>query len=213
MPKKNPPEVKQGNNYRQIPDAIEGAYIVLLAQNAFLISKPILEIGRGNQILILQVIIILISLTNFFNIAAGWLSDRLIIYTSTNLFWDIVSLAIFFVLVQSLLDTYNYNFSNIYYILTLTSVMYTLISIVNITWNNIEMRNSKQTQSSQSSNFAKLLKQANLLNFISLFFAALMGIVSISFHNEWLSVIAFALWFANWLFVIVYYTWNSARLK
>ena len=116
MKKKEQPKTNRGIQLGQIPDAIEGAYIVLLAQNAYLISKPIFELGRSDTEVFFHVTIIAIALINFFNIAAGWLSDRLIIYTSTNLFWDIVSLATFFILVQALLDTYNNDYNNIYYV-------------------------------------------------------------------------------------------------
>jgi uncharacterized membrane protein YcjF (UPF0283 family) len=142
-----------------------------------------------------------------------WLSDRLISYTSTNLFWDIVSLATFFVLVQALLDTYNNGYINIYYVLVITSIIYILLSVINIVWNNIEIRNLEDSRSQKSKAFKKVLQRANILNYIALFFAFLLGLASLNPSYKWLPLGAFVLWSANWLFVIVYYTWSSVRLK
>jgi hypothetical protein len=197
---------KIGRKLEHIPEAIEGAFIAVLAQTAFLMSKPLMEVGQNGQITIYQLLIIGISLINFFNIAANWLSVRNVVYTRGHLFWDIITLAVFFVLSQTLYDSYISEKANIPFILLITSIFYVLISIVYIIWNNIEIENLKKSKSKNTNKFeGSLLKKANVRNYISLVIAVFLGGISIFISINWILLVAYAVWLLNWLYVIGYY--------
>ncbi len=192
----------------QIPEAIEGAFIVVLAQNALLLSKPVTEIGQGVHLGFYHVVVIAIALVNFFNVAANWLSVRKVNYTRGHLFWDIITLAIFFILTQLLTDSYQANIkSNLPYALVVTSIFYLFMSVVYVIWNKIEIRNLKKSalNSPEKNNSIKLYTKANVRNYISITVAILLGTASFFAEYNWVVPLAFFIWLINWILVMGYY--------
>jgi hypothetical protein len=195
----------------RIPDAMEGAFLAVLAQNAYLISKPLADLGKGANFQIVHGMIIIISIINFFNIAANWISTRQIFrsevkYSRTHLFWDVLTLALFAVLTQTLIDINSDCFtSNISFILSVTGVCYLLMNFLFFVWNRIEIQNQKRVNSKDAIESVNLLKKANIRNLVSAFFATAMIMVTIIFDNDSAYTVVFAFWLLNWVLVIYYY--------
>ena len=194
---------------QQIPEAIEGAFIVILAQNAILFSKPIIEIEQGARLQIFHIIVLAICIVNFFNIAANWLSARKVKkYTPGHLFWDIITLVIFFLLAELLTDSYTKaNDESLGHIFIITSIFYLLLGLVYIIWNKIDIKNLQETgkKSPESTKLIFIHKKSNIRNFISILFAVGLGVVSFFTKHLLLVSVVFVLWFINWVFVMTFY--------
>lgn len=208
MTKNKTPKGNQENGIGQIPEAIEGAFVVVLAQNALLLSRPITEIGQGVKLNFFQIVIIAVALINFFNIAANWLSVRKANYTQGHLFWDIITLATFLMFTQLLTDSYQTAIEgNLPHALKLTGVCYFLINIVYVVWNKIEIRNisASKIYSQENVNTVKTLNNANIGNYISMVFAIILAISSTFTDTIWVVQISFLLWVINWILMMIYY--------
>ena len=192
----------------KIPEALQGAFIVVLGQNALLLSKPIFEFGKTLELSMISLLIVFISLINLFNIAANWISSyevgqSEVSYGTSHLFWDILILAIFFVFTQGMSDYLkNELIPNISSIAVIIGTLYLILNLLYYFWNIAEIRNQiKNTPQKQT---IKTLKKANIRNIIS-FALALLLLLSGLIGLPILINISFLFWVLNWVFVIVAY--------
>lgn len=191
---------------QEVPDAIEGAYIVILAQNVLLISKPLTDIGNGGQLKLFHIIIILIALVNFFNISANWLSVRKVTYTQSHLFWDILTIAIFFVFAQLLTDiSHSFENNTLPYVLLMTGIFYTLTNIVYIIWNKAEIINFQKRITTNDEYTIESLKKSNILNYFTIVINIQLGISLFYQGHLWVIITNFSIWMVAWVILMVFY--------
>ena len=193
----------------QIPEAIEGAFVVVLGQNALMLSKPLTEIGKGEPFIFFRFVIISIALITFFNIAANWLSIRKVDYTHQHLFWDIITLALFFIFTQLINDIYEHNTDlGLRYILMITSASYLLLGVLYVVWNNIEIGNLRERTNSHlriDKLETKRLINANKWNVLSVPISIALGFSARLFGVNIITIAIFCSWFGLWITMMIIY--------
>lgn len=194
---------------KKMPSAIEGAYVVLLGQNALLFSKPIKSIVTGTTLSGVHIVICLIAIISFFNVAANWVSSLEIDhdpvdYKSSHLFWDIAILGILFSTTQTLIELCGESFTiSLSNAIIITSVFYTLLCFIYIIWNRIEIRERNNRELKDSNNKIHVLETANITNTINIIISIFL--LTLPFFSKDTTVLygAFTLWTIVWFYVMI----------
>ncbi len=203
----------------EMPSAIEGAYVVLLGQNAILFSLPIRNIVEGATLRVPHVVIGIIALITFFNVAANWVSGMEIDhdpveYKSSHLFWDIGILGMLFSKTQILIQLCGNNFVITFKAaLIVTASFYIFLCLIYIVWNNIEIDERMKRDIISSENKVSVLKTANITNIVNVIIAIFMLLLSIFTNNNQALYVAFALWFVVWLYVMYIFISGNTLFK
>ena len=203
----------------QMSSAVEGAYVVLLGQNAILFSLPIKSIVEGAALTGCHIVIGLIAIITFFNVAANWVSGMEIDhdpvnYKSSHLFWDIGILGILFLKTQTLIQLCGDNFVITFEAaLIVTASCYILLCLIYIVWNSIEIDERKKREAVDSENIISVLETANITNTVNMIIALLMLLLTIITNNHKALYVAFALWFIIWLYVMYIFISGNTLLK
>ncbi len=194
---------------KKMPSAIEGAYVVLLGQNALLFSKPIKSIVTGTTLSGVHIIICLIAIISFFNVAANWVSSLEIDhdpvdYKSSHLFWDIAILGILFSTTQTLIELCGKNFTiSISNAIIVTSVFYTLLCIIYIIWNKIEIRERNNRDLNKPNSKIHILETANITNTINIIISVFLFTLPFFSKDTTVLYFAFTLWTIVWFYVMI----------
>lgn len=202
----------------KIPSAIEGAFVVLLGQNAILFSLPIKSIVSSTTITGTHVVVALIALVSFFNVAANWVSSIEIDhdpvdYKSSHLFWDIAILGILFSNTQTLIQLCGDNFLiKLDHALIVTASFYAILCFIYIVWNNIEI-NERRKVADSSGRVITVLETANITNIVNLIIATFMICLPIFSADNRALYVSFCLWFIVWLYVMYIFISGNTLFK
>lgn len=175
--------------------ALEGAFAVVLGQNALLLARILYEL-LTYPITKSMVVILLFSIINISAVATNWVSCRQRGNSTTDLsfFLDIMTLSAFFGVSYIL----NENFKNMTLenLLLIISIFYCIIHILFILWNLIMIR--------QNVECSFLFMKSNYKNA----FAVCIYIVIFIFHDISIAYIIFELMFLYWIYILCYYLYN-----
>jgi len=194
---------------RELPGALEGAFAVVLAQSALLISLPMISIADTSSFTFEHFLILAIAIVTFFNVAANWVSSREIDrdpidYNSSHLFWDIAILGVLFVSTQVIIGLCGDDFSiDADSVLAVTSVSYILLSAFYVTWNLVEIKRRRELKKTKTTPRITVLITANVTNILTgLLSIALFA--SVAFYpNTFLQTLIMIAWFFAWIFICI----------
>jgi hypothetical protein len=192
------------NKKGTIPEALQGAFILVFGYHAAILNQPISALSKGN-FQWSYILLIFMVLINLFNVIANWISAQYIgkkeiNYKFNHLFWDLVTLAIFFIFS----DVIKEKMLDIKYCAIVIGEQYILLHIVYIGWNYIEISNQRKLQQPDYI-IISILKKANIGNIIALPFAIFLLISSIINCCDFVVWIAFVLWIVAWVWIIILY--------
>ncbi len=126
---------------------IDGAFIVIVGQNALMLSKPILAMFKNNIDTFSFIAFLFIGIINTFNIVYIWLSSKQNEnnYSPRYFVWDVITIVLLFMFTQICMDSFSdFKFSvKIENILFVFSLVYFIIYIGYIFWNIEEIKINK----------------------------------------------------------------------
>ncbi|MFH2065651.1 MAG: hypothetical protein ABIK15_10680 [Pseudomonadota bacterium] len=195
-------------NDKKLPSAVEGAYVVLLGQNALLFSNPVKSLVKGDPITGVHVVIALIAVITFFNVAANWVSSLEIdhspvAYKASHLFWDITILGILFTTTQTLIELCGKDFSiSLKDSIIVTNIFYLTLCAIYIVWNVIEIKDRKHTGSEHSKSKIPVLETANVTNILNIIISIFLITIAMISIDKKVLYIAFTLWSTVWAYVM-----------
>ena len=182
--------------------ALDGAFAVVLGQNALLLAKIIYDM------LVLQptqdtIITLLFSLINISAIAVNWVSCKQKAENTSDLsfFLDIITLCLFFCV--SYIFSENYIQMSTLNSLLIISVFYCIIHFLFIFWNVIMMRSNIE--------YSFLFMKSNYKNMFSIFIYVL--IFFLAYYNLNMAFILFIINFIYWLYILIYYVYNLITIE
>lgn len=178
-----------------LSSALEGAFAVVLGQNALLLARVLYEI-LIHQISQDTIIILLFCIINISAVAANWVSCRQKGNDTTDLsfFLDIITLSVFFGVSYILND--NYIAMTKEKLLLVISICYILIHFLFILWNVIMIK--------QNFTCNYMLMKSNYKNL----FAICLYILIFMFRNHDIAYYLFLLTFLYWIYLIYFYLYN-----
>jgi hypothetical protein len=192
----------KNNKKGTLPEALQGAFIIVFGYQTTVLSQPISALSSGDFHWF-YILFIFIILTNLFNVIANWISAQYIgkkeiNYKFNHLFWDLVTLAIFFVFS----DVLKEEILDVRYCAIVIGVQYLLLHIVYIVWNFIEIGNQNKSEQPDII-ILSALRKANIGNLIALPFAIFLFVCGIINCCNYIIGIAFILWIIIWIWIIV----------
>lgn len=175
--------------------ALEGAFAVVLGQNALLLARISYDL-LTSLVTKNTIIILLFCIINISAVAANWVSCRQKgnAVTDLSFFLDIITLSVFFG-VSYILNEY-YTDMTIENLLFIISVFYSIIHVLFIMWNIVMIR--------QDVSCSRLLMKADYKNV----FAICIYIFIFIFHKLYFAFNLFVIMFAYWMYIICYYLYN-----
>lgn len=190
---------------------VEGAFVFVIGQNAFLMSKPIVSF-MANKIGVIELIIfIAIGIINTLNIIANWMSSNKTedYYTSALFFWDIITLAIFCVFTQVISCSFDNDtlLVGIDKVIFVFSILYVLIYLTFAIWNFTNYKctpNNKQERQLMSTAIL-----GNILTICALIVACIICLTGSYFKQ----VVTFFIEFIILMIVLVYYFFATLFLS
>jgi|GEM_PF-4951376 len=191
------------NKKGTLPEALQGAFILVFGYQASVLSQPISDLSLGNFHWF-HILFIFIILVNLFNVIANWVSAQYIgkkevNYKFNHLFWDLVTLAIFFIFSDVIKGELNINYCAI-----VIGVQYILLHIVYIVWNNIEIGNQRKLEQPDGE-IISILRRANIGNIVAFPFAIFLLISGVICCPNFVVWIAFTLWIVVWIWITIEY--------
>jgi hypothetical protein len=199
--------MSDNDSIKSIPGAIEGAFVAIIAQNAFLASKAIANAVSTANIRFIQLVIMSIVLINSFTVAANWLESiqtykTKISYTKAHMFWDLLILATLFVLTQSLIEISGKKFEvTEIQAFQITGAVYLVLGFLYIVWNKVELRSNERVKTDKEKD---LLDRAIVLNYIAVLLSILM-VTSATLLEIMVARATFIVWVLYWFYVFIYY--------
>jgi len=200
------------NQKGKLPEALQGAFIVVFGYQAVTLSQPISALSSGNFHWF-RILFIFIVLINVFNIIANWISAQYIgkkevNYKFNHLFWDLVTLAIFFIFS----DIIKGDTLDIRYCAIVIGVQYLLLHAVYIVWNYTEISNQKKIEQPDTI-IMSALKKANIGNLVALPFSISLLVCGIVNCGNVVLCVTFVLWIIVWSWVIVDFVKGHGLIK
>ncbi len=166
---------KEKKDKKTFNTLIDGAFIVIVGQNALLLSKPILSFCKNNLAILPFLAFLFIGIVNTINIVFIWLSSKENEnnYSSKYFVWDVITIVLLFTFTQICLDSFvDFNLTvNIKWILLVFAIVYLIIYIGYIFWNIEEVRINKIIGLERK-------KIRNLNIYISVYLASLVILLS-----------------------------------
>lgn len=188
------------NQTYKIPSSLEGAFAVIVAQNALLLSNPIINIALYNKIFISHFLIISFSLVNCFIVITNWAACKIFYKSNAVLFCnDIITLTLIATVtnvVSGMFAIDNKELFNQRFFFLLMGVYYILIHILYIWWNYT-------ASYSLSKKERGIFKKQNIQNAVSIFLALLLLIITIINYNIFLSQIVYSVSILFWLYIYI----------
>jgi hypothetical protein len=193
---------------RTLPGAIEGAYVAIMGQNAFLASRYVADGINRADFRPIHLAMIVISGVNFFTISTNWIESLQsnqpeAEYTKAHLFWDVMVLALLFVLSQSLVELSGKNLhlaeAKVFMI---TGLAYAILSALYIAWNVVELNHQR---GSKTPHEVRRIIYAIRLNCIAILLAATLATASFVAESQTLVRLLFTSWFVFWAYVVIHY--------
>ena len=204
------------NPKRELPGALEGAFAVVLAQSALLISLPMISIADTKSVTFEHMLILAIAIVAFFNVAANWVSSREIKhdpidYNSSHLFWDIAILGVLFVSTQVIIGLCGDDFSiDSNGALAVTSISYTMLSAFYLTWNFIEIKRRQASEDANMTPMIKVLIRAQVTNILSCFLSFAMLISVFLLPNTLIQTSILIAWFFLWIYICIKFIYDNS---
>lgn len=123
---------------------VEGAFVVMIGQNALLVSKPFISLFMGNMGIVPFLLLIAIGVINTINIIFVWLSSKENAeqYSAKYFVWDVITLVLLFSLAQICIDAFEDGIFkiNIRDVILVFSIVYIIIYFGYVFWNLEEIQ-------------------------------------------------------------------------
>lgn len=183
----------------RLPPSLEGAFAVIIAQNALLLSKPIIDIALNSKILFVHILVTSFALVNCFIVITNWAACKIFYYSNAVLFCnDIITLTLIATVTNIISGMFvdNLLLFNERFFYLLLGIYYILIHTLYIWWNFIV---EKGLNAEEKRIFAK----QNTQNLASILIALLLSVVTSFNFNIRASQIIYGLSVLFWFYMLI----------
>lgn len=189
-------------NYK-IPSSLEGAFAVIVAQNALLLSDPAIDFAKYGRVTVAHLIVMGFALINCFIVITNWAACKIFYKSNAVLFCnDIITLT----LIASVTNVVSEMFApedavafNQRFFFLLLGAYYVLVHILYIWWNQI-------VGDGASLNEKKVFTNQNIQNIISISLAFILIATTLLAKSILFPQIIYAISFLFWLYMLISFT-------
>lgn len=184
----------------KISGIVEAAFLVVLAQNAMLLGKPIISLAQGELFFTSHFLIFSIPLINMSAIISNWLTCKIYEkeYNIVMLLEDVITLGVFYLQVYVLLELCKDKIipcKVIYYII---SISYVIIFGLFIIWNISAL---KHTHNSRK---RKNILIANIQNIFSIALCLCIFLTNV-FNKRTYTFLFYVLFIIFWFYIWIFH--------
>lgn len=188
----------QKDQIYKIPSALEGAFAVIIAQNALLLSSPIINIALFNKVFVSHFLMISFALVNCFIVITNWAACKIFYKSNAVLFCnDIITLTLIATVtnvVSGMFAVDDKELFNQKFFYLLLGIYYILIHILYIWWNHVASKNTDHRG---------VFKRQNRQNIASIFLAVLLLATTAMSDRIFLSQIVYSISVLFWGYVYI----------
>ncbi len=190
---------KQRDEIYKLPPSLEGAFAVIVAQNALLLSKPITDIAIHCKIQFIDILVVSFALVNCFIVITNWAACKVFYYSNAVLFCnDIITLTLMATVTNIIsgmfTDTQNIFNEKTFYLLI--GIYYILIHTLYIWWNYIVCKGLKREETG-------VFRKQNIQNTVSILIALILLITTSFTFYILISRIIYGLSVLFWFYMLV----------
>lgn len=196
------PKVQNKKKPYKVPSALEGAFAVVIAQNAVILSRPIIDFAKNNRITAIHYLIISFALVNCFIVITNWVTCKTYYRANAALFCnDIITLTVIATIaniISGMFDPDTGYFNERFFFL-ISAGYYIVVHILFLWWNTIACVNTTKREQA-------VFRKQNLQNLVSITLSSILILFSLFEAYPFLCYASYTICVLYWVYILIMFT-------